>query len=92
VVISHPDRRRRGATEFPGASILGSESAAADADAFLLLEFCDEIRAHFSMSLMAHAPAPRFRVHGTKAAYVDLNDDPLNLAGKPAVAGCLNGA
>jgi predicted dehydrogenase len=68
----------------------GTGPADADADAFLSLEFRDGTRAHLSMSLMAHAPGPRFRVHGTKGAYVDPNDDPLNLAGKPAAAAHLS--
>jgi predicted dehydrogenase len=41
------------------------------------------------MSFMSHAPGPRFRVQGTKGAYVDPNDDPLKLAGKPTAAGRL---
>jgi predicted dehydrogenase len=70
----------------------GTGPADADADAFLSLEFRDGTRAHLSMSLMAHAPGPRFRVQGTKGAYVDPNDDPLKLAGKPAAAGRLTRA
>jgi scyllo-inositol 2-dehydrogenase (NADP+) len=67
----------------------GAGPADADADAFLSLEFRDGTHAHLSMSLMAHAPAPRFRVQGTNGTYVDPNDDPLKLTGKPAAAGCL---
>jgi scyllo-inositol 2-dehydrogenase (NADP+) len=67
----------------------GAGPADADADAFLSLEFRDGPRVHLSMSLMAHAPAPRFRVQGSEGAYVDPNDDPLKLAGELAAAGCL---
>ena len=62
--------------------------ARTDDDAFLALEHADGTISHLWMSAIAAAPGPRFRVLGSRAAYVkqglDLQEEALRAGGDPA--------
>ncbi len=80
-VYAERDRRRPG----------GAEGAAVDDDVFVALTHASGVRSHLMASALAGQPGARFRVLGSRGAYVkfglDPQEDALARGGRPGGAG-----